>query len=143
MQKDDCKAAELCSRSVPCLALVPTLSHAFSGTGKLLKKGRLAFVFVLVPPFFMKRNGCEIFTPFSPVFHALVKNATDCISILTAVLAPFFTISRKSLPHVCHRRNLLPDGDESNDNSPFSILSYHFPWANTKVRETLNFPLLA
>src|SRR6476661_3990138 len=34
---------------VPCPNLVPGLSHAFCGTGKLLKRGRLAPVFVLVP----------------------------------------------------------------------------------------------
>jgi hypothetical protein len=34
---------------VPCPNHVPGLSHAFSGTGKLLKKGHLALVFVLVP----------------------------------------------------------------------------------------------
>ena len=35
---------------VSCPAVVPDLSHAFSGTGKLLKRGRLALFFPLVPP---------------------------------------------------------------------------------------------
>jgi len=39
---------------VPCPNLVPGLSHAFSGTGKPLKKGRLALFFVLVPLIFNK-----------------------------------------------------------------------------------------
>src|SRR6476661_6457714 len=34
---------------VPCPNLVPGLSHAFCGTGKSLKRGHLALVFVLVP----------------------------------------------------------------------------------------------
>jgi hypothetical protein len=40
-------------------------------------------------------------------------------------------------------QDLKPHGDLSTDNSPFSILSYQLPSANTKVRDTLNFPLFA
>ena len=40
---------------VPCPAVVPGLSHAFGGTGKLLKQGHLALFFDLVPPFSRKK----------------------------------------------------------------------------------------
>jgi len=41
---------------------------------------------------FSIKNQREIFTSFSGLFQAVVKNVTHRISILTAVLHPFFTI---------------------------------------------------
>jgi hypothetical protein len=77
---------------VACPTVVPGLSHALSGTGKLLKRGRLAPCSFARPAFFIEKNWPEIFTPFSALFQAVVKNVTHRISILTAVLDQFFTI---------------------------------------------------
>ena len=43
------------SHFVPCPAVVPGLSHAFSGTQKSLEKGQLALFFSLVPLIFNKK----------------------------------------------------------------------------------------
>jgi hypothetical protein len=132
-----------CPVSRSCPKLVPALSQALSGTGKPLKRGHLAILFVLVPLIFIKRTGVKFSPLFQAIFHALVKNVTHCISVLTAILVRFSRFFEK----VCHTcatgKAFEHDGDESNDNSPSSIVSHQFPRANTKVRETLDFPLLA
>jgi hypothetical protein len=98
---------------------------------------------MLVPQFFDK-NQREIFTPFSGLFHALREkcNSSDfnTYSSFASVFSPFF----EKVCHTCATGKAFePDGDESNDKSPFSILRYRLLSSNTKVRDTLNFPLLA
>ena len=62
---------------------------------EVIENKAFSLLFFACPAFFITNRGREIFTPFSIVFHALVGNATSCISIITAISIRFFTIFLK------------------------------------------------
>ena len=57
-----------------------------------MKRGHLALDRVPVPLILQTKNVVK----FSPLFHALVKNVTHFISVLTAILTQFFMIFEKT-----------------------------------------------
>ena len=130
---------------VPCPTFVPGLSHAFSGTQKLLKRGHLTLFFSLVPQILQQKR---IFVSVCGVIGVIcVQEYALCITkhVQTTLIQLCFRHTfnqQRTTDNEQFNFQKAPTNNEPNDPRATRLAQIGHG-SNIKVRETRNFPLLA